>query len=1142
MSYIDKLKVKGVIYDLKDASTAAQINERIQQLIGTAPANLDTLQELATALQNSDEAVQGILSTLASKTSKEYVDNLINNIQLTPGPKGDTGEQGPQGEVGPKGDTGSKGDPGETGPAGAKGDTGEKGDAFTYEDFTSEQLEALKGPKGDTGAQGPKGDTGEVGPKGDTGPQGEQGPKGDAFTYEDFTPEQLEALKGPKGDTGEQGQKGEQGIQGIQGETGADGKSAYDLYKDSVNEQEAQPAIYAFESWNNANKDIKYGEGQVKVVEMRAGGATVEVISNTSTDPNAEDFVGQQFNVALATGSDAPIQLHTLANEPVDIWVTFELVSEGQDAVVAMTQAQWLASLKGEKGDTGNQGPKGDTGTFDSSALEAYATKQFVSDRIAEVVGEAPETLDTLKEIADALQDNATMTNVTEAISTKANSEDVFTKTEINAKIGSLGNISEAVEGQPAIYSFSSFGKENNAAYGTGTVKVISQEDGWTTVEVITNEPAGNTSAEDAAAFVGQQFKINATELGEDSYELYSNDAPTDIMVSVELVSAEVPAQEAVPNTVKSYVDNRIDNYNDVIEGTSVENKPFGKIARHFDLEDKELKNMWYDYGACNQTGPNHYGFGKKLYPSPQEGDYIELFVDDVSRGVAQVKQHAQRNRLEISLGEEDSNTGYPADWLIYYDETNSNWVFCISNITRAYHQVDLKSYYVGDYVFNKQINSQYVDAYTKNEINNKISTIESNINSVSYRIPDQLSDLTNDVGYVTSNTVNGYLSSYTPNANFTPVKNRVDGIPVFGKETIQEPEWTEVLNKEVTFAKTNSNGLKTYEIYIPSSSFTNKYARITINGTSTILNNLDYNNLPNRDNTNTSEFAYFYEAEITDGTTQSTSRLRVLQGRCGLNGQTSANETVQLKIETTTSLGHLVEVEKLTKLDSEYIDLSEEQQDIQELKDKVNSIPEFGDIVIPFQPQWEELELTSPTTNDFESNRYFNFGVIDTALILGKYMKVTINGVTTILDQIDSQTNLAYHYGATPYGLYIYGVKAQLNNSNEFNIRATYDEVGTFGCVTDETNNTITVEVCDTLTGEDSTIVKKIPSKYLEVPSNISGFTNDAGYITNSALSNYTTKQETIDNELVIAQALNDLEAKYQDLLARVQALESAE
>ena len=38
--------------------------------------------------------------------------------------------------------------------------------------------------------------------KGLQGPQGEPGPKGDPFRYEDFTPEQLEALKGPKGEDG----------------------------------------------------------------------------------------------------------------------------------------------------------------------------------------------------------------------------------------------------------------------------------------------------------------------------------------------------------------------------------------------------------------------------------------------------------------------------------------------------------------------------------------------------------------------------------------------------------------------------------------------------------------------------------------------------------------------------------------------------------------------------------------------------------------------------------------------------------------------------------------------------------------------------------------------------------------------------
>lgn len=49
--------------------------------------------------------------------------------------------------------------------------------------------------------------------------RGEQGPKGDAFTYADFTPEQLEALKGPKGDKGDPGI----GVPGEKGDPGADG-------------------------------------------------------------------------------------------------------------------------------------------------------------------------------------------------------------------------------------------------------------------------------------------------------------------------------------------------------------------------------------------------------------------------------------------------------------------------------------------------------------------------------------------------------------------------------------------------------------------------------------------------------------------------------------------------------------------------------------------------------------------------------------------------------------------------------------------------------------------------------------------------------------------------------------------------------
>ena len=52
------------------------------------------------------------------------------------------------------------------------------GKAFTYEDFTEEQLAALTGPQGPSGERGPQGETGPAGPQGETGPQGPQGDTG----------------------------------------------------------------------------------------------------------------------------------------------------------------------------------------------------------------------------------------------------------------------------------------------------------------------------------------------------------------------------------------------------------------------------------------------------------------------------------------------------------------------------------------------------------------------------------------------------------------------------------------------------------------------------------------------------------------------------------------------------------------------------------------------------------------------------------------------------------------------------------------------------------------------------------------------------------------------------------------------------
>ena len=234
-----------------------------------------------------------------------------------------------QGPVGPQGEKGEKGEKGERGPQ------GEKGDAFTYADFTAEQLAALKGEKGDTGARGPKGDKGDTGPqglKGDTGdtgpqglkgekgdigpqgPQGERGPKGeqgiqgpagndgytpvkgvdyfdgakgdkgdkgDAFTYSDFTTEQLAALKGEKGDTGAQGPQGDKGDTGPQGTpTTVNGKSGTSITLTASDVGAAE------RSHTHAAKDVSSGtfaSARLPTVPISKGGTGATTAANART-------------------------------------------------------------------------------------------------------------------------------------------------------------------------------------------------------------------------------------------------------------------------------------------------------------------------------------------------------------------------------------------------------------------------------------------------------------------------------------------------------------------------------------------------------------------------------------------------------------------------------------------------------------------------------------------------------------------------------------------------------------------------------------------------------------------------------------------------------------------------------------------
>ena len=183
--------------------------------------------------------------------------------------------KGPKGDPGPKGDTGATG---ATGPQGPKGDTGAQGP---------------KGDNGATGATGPKGD------KGDTGPQGPKGDKGDPFTYSDFTIEQLQDLRGPRGVQGPKGDPGEQGPQGIPGPRGQTGTRGQDGLTTSITVNDTK---YTQSGGNITLPDYLKKTGGALTGTLSLGAAANGIMFN-STSHYMTNIQAGSVSMTLNTGS-----------------------------------------------------------------------------------------------------------------------------------------------------------------------------------------------------------------------------------------------------------------------------------------------------------------------------------------------------------------------------------------------------------------------------------------------------------------------------------------------------------------------------------------------------------------------------------------------------------------------------------------------------------------------------------------------------------------------------------------------------------------------------------------------------------------------------------------------------------------------
>lgn len=348
--------------------------------------------------ERGEQGPQGLQGAKGEKGEKgdafKYTDFTAAQLAALKGPQGDRGLQGERGETGPRGATGPQGAKGDKGDAftyadftqeqlaglkGPQGDKGLQGLQGERGERGLQGLQGIQGVKGDTGTpatvrigtvetgaagtsasvtnsgtasaavfdfiipKGDKGATGDRGPQGLQGAQGlrgEKGEKGDAFTYNDFTEEQLARLKGAKGDKGDvgpQGLRGEKGEQGVKGEQGLKGDTGP---KGETGEQGAKGDT-------GTPATIKVG-----TVKTGAAGTSVTVSNSGTASAAVFDFVIPRGD----KGDTGPQGLQGI---------------QGATGATGPQGERGPQGLQGERGLQGLQGPKGNDGAAGAAGAAA---------------------------------------------------------------------------------------------------------------------------------------------------------------------------------------------------------------------------------------------------------------------------------------------------------------------------------------------------------------------------------------------------------------------------------------------------------------------------------------------------------------------------------------------------------------------------------------------------------------------------------------------------------------------------------------------------------------------------------------------------------------------------------------------------
>ena len=195
-------------------------------------------------------------------------------------------------------------------------------------------------------------------------------------------------------------------------------------------------------------------EGLISYKVLEDGSKTIELANGDSlSGVNAEGVAG--FNLAKVSADDkvevgsAGLTLNLVGAAPHPVFNGEKGIALSEDLETRANELQDEINLKASQSDletymsatnTKIEEFEGKIGTIPTKVSELENDSNFqdesqVNARIQEVVAAAPEALDTLKELADALGNDPDFAGtVTTELAKKANSIDVYTKEEADAK------------------------------------------------------------------------------------------------------------------------------------------------------------------------------------------------------------------------------------------------------------------------------------------------------------------------------------------------------------------------------------------------------------------------------------------------------------------------------------------------------------------------------------------------------------------------------------------------------------------------------------------------------------------------------------------------------------------------------------